>query len=72
MIRTIVTPEQQNISIHLPKEFVGNQVGVIAFIIDELTEQPFTTDKPLTYFASKTVLPKDWLIPEEAKAWQDL
>ncbi len=70
MIRTVVTPEQQNISILLPENFVGKQVEVIAFTIDDTMEQPLTTDKPLTYFASEKVLAKDWSTPEEDKAWQ--
>jgi len=69
MIRTIVKPENQNISIKLPKEFVGKQVEVIAFTVDEASE---IVDKPLTHFASEKVLAKDWLTPEEDLAWQGL
>ncbi len=35
MIRTLITPQQQNISINLPQNYVGKQVEVIAFTIDE-------------------------------------
>jgi len=69
MIRTIVKPENQNISIKLPKEFVGKQVEVIAFTVDEASE---IVDKPLTHLASEKVLAKDWLTPEEDLAWQGL
>lgn len=72
MIRTVVTPQQQNISINVPKNFVGKQVEVIAFTIDEATKEPLALDKPLTHFASEKVLAKDWLTSDEDKAWKDL
>ena len=71
MIRTVVTPQQQNISLHLPENFVGKHVEVIAFTINDINEEPLTAS-PQTYFASEKVLAKDWLTNEEDKAWQDL
>jgi hypothetical protein len=35
MIRTLITPEDQNILIRVPEDFVGKQVEVIAFKLDE-------------------------------------
>jgi hypothetical protein len=72
MIRTVVKPENQNISIKLPKEFVGKQVEVIAFTVEEANQAKEIVDKTLTHFASEKVLAKDWLTPEEDLAWQDL
>lgn len=72
MIRTVVTPDQQNISIKLPAYFVGKQVEVIAFTIEETDDILSVTEEPLTHYASEKVLSKDWLTPEEDKAWQDL
>jgi hypothetical protein len=72
MIRTVVTPEKQNISIHVTESFVGKKVEVIVFTSDEVEQEALTTDKPLTYLASENVLAKDWLSPEEDKAWQHL
>ncbi|GAB2765527.1 hypothetical protein GCM10027275_03650 [Rhabdobacter roseus] len=72
MIRTIVTPDQQNISIKLPQNFVGRQVEVIAFTIDDATEEVLLTDTPMTHLASEKVLAKEWLTTEEDKAWEDL
>jgi hypothetical protein len=68
MIRTVITPEQQNISIN----FVGKQVEVIVFTINDVMEASSAMDKPLTYLASEKVLAKDWLTLEEDAAWQDL
>lgn len=44
MIRTIITPEQQDISIHIPEDYVGKQVEVLLYATDELKE-PKDTDK---------------------------
>ena len=69
MVRTIVIPEKQNISIHLPKQFIGTKVEVIAFSIEE-TEN--CVDKPFTHFASENIFATDWLSAEEDIAWQNL
>ena len=72
MIRTIVTPEHQHISITLPANFVGKQIEVIAYPVDEAIDTDEIPDNLLTYFASEKSLAKDWLSPEEDKAWQNL
>jgi hypothetical protein len=71
MIRKIVKTDNQNISIFLPKEYVGKEVEVIAFTIEEM-EDKATADSPKTHFASEQILAKDWLTPEEDKAWRNL
>lgn len=71
MIRTVLKPDNQNISITLPSDFVGKQVEVIAFTVEEAVGNT-VEDKPVTHFASEKVLAKDWLSPEEDLAWQDL
>ncbi len=35
MVRTVITPIEESISIRLPKSFVGKEVEVIAFTTDE-------------------------------------
>ncbi|MEX8546522.1 MAG: hypothetical protein V5804_02870 [Mucilaginibacter sp.] len=69
MIRTVIKPENQNITINLPDNFIGKQVEVIAFTVEEAEQ---LENQPLTHFASEAVLAKDWLTPEEDLAWQDL
>lgn len=71
MIRTVLTPDNQNVSIHLPKNYVGKKIEVIAFAIEE-TFQQSEKEHILTHFASEKTLGKDWLTPEEDKAWKDL
>jgi hypothetical protein len=72
MIRTVIKPDKQKISIDLPKNFVGKQIEVIAFAIEDANEVSEVIDIPLTHFASEKVLAKDWLSPEEDSVWQDL
>lgn len=72
MIRTLLKPDNQNISIRLPENFVGKQVEVIVFTVEETQQQELTFDKPVGHFASENVLSKDWLSAEEDEAWQDL
>jgi hypothetical protein len=72
MIRTLLVPENQNVSIQLPSSFIGKQVEVIAFTIDEGISETPIKDKPLTHLASQQVLAKEWLTPEEDTAWHNL
>jgi len=69
MIRTVLTPDKEKISIDVPSNFIGKKVEVIAFTIEETLQD---TDIPLTHFASEKVLAKDWLTTEEDNAWRDL
>ena len=72
MIRTIVKPEEQSISIEIPENFIGKQVEIIAFTVEEVGSQVEKTVSIFTHFASEKVLAKDWLTAEEDTAWQDL
>ncbi len=38
MIRTTLVPEQQDISIHIPHNYIGKKIEVLLFASDELTE----------------------------------
>jgi hypothetical protein len=72
MIRTVVTPKNQELSIQIPPNYVGKRVEVIAFTIDEAIDESEKTDKTVTHFAAENLLSKDWLTPEEDTAWQTL
>lgn len=55
MIRTIITPAQQNISIHLPMNFVGKKVEVLLYILEEVEVPPSAATgkkKPSDYAGS--------------------
>ncbi len=45
MIRTIVVPEQQEISVlfHVPQSYIGKEVEIIAFSKGEVTEDTLVT-----------------------------
>ncbi len=72
MVRIVLTPEEQNISIKLPENFIGREVEVIAFTIDDTLDMARETDKTLTHYASEITLAKDWLNAAEDSAWQNL
>lgn len=72
MVRTVVKPEDEMISIKLPQSFVGKEVEVIAFTVEEAKIAPGISDEITTHFASQDVLAKDWLTEDEDLAWQDL
>jgi len=61
MVRTVLTPEEQNISIKLHENFIGREVEAIAFTIDDTLDIERETDKTLTHYASEITLAKDWL-----------
>jgi hypothetical protein len=72
MIRTVITPQKQDVSIRIPQEYIGKQVEVIAFAIDETVLEGEQLDKVQTHFASEKTLAKDWLTKEEDEAWKSL
>ncbi len=69
MIRTVVTPNNEKISIDVPHNYLGKKVEIIAFTVEEANT---IEDKPLTHIASEKILAKDWLTAEEDEAWKDL
>jgi hypothetical protein len=40
MIRTVITPDNQDIHLHVPESYVGKKIEVIAFAIDETEREP--------------------------------
>ena len=47
MIRTIITPENQDISIHIPENYVGKQIEVLMYDMDEVRpSEPENKKKP--------------------------
>jgi hypothetical protein len=40
MIRTVVTPDDQDIYLHIPESYVGKKIEVIAFAVDEAVPEP--------------------------------
>jgi len=47
MVRTTITPENQDISIHIPEDYIGKQIEVLLYRVDELnTQKPMERKKP--------------------------
>jgi len=40
MIRTIITADRNNLILTLPDDFLGKQIEVIAFVIEEAIQKP--------------------------------
>ena len=59
MIRTIITPEKQDISIHLPENYIGKQIEVLLYATDELKEQQSTEKKKPSEFKGALNLSQD-------------
>ena len=53
MIRTVVTPEKQDISIHVPESYIGKQIEVLMYDIDELKQQEAVNQKKASAFRGK-------------------
>jgi len=45
MIRTIIIPEQQDVSIHIPENYIGKQIEVLLYAVDELTQSTVAPNK---------------------------
>jgi hypothetical protein len=45
MIRTIITPQKQDVSIHIPENYIGREIEVLLYAIDELNEEEITKKK---------------------------
>ena len=50
MIRTLLTPLQQDISIHLPQSYVRRPIEVLLFALDEATEEKNKPKKSMSDF----------------------
>jgi hypothetical protein len=53
MIRTVITPENQDPSIHIPESYVGRKVEVLIYAIDELNIEEVPQKKKPSDFRGK-------------------
>lgn len=51
MIRTIITPLNETISFDIPKNYVGKQIEVIAFVKDEIIDKEQNIPKKVSFSA---------------------
>jgi len=59
MIRTVITPEKQDISIHVPESYIGKQIEVLMYDIDELKQQDAPDQKKPSEFRGKLNLTEE-------------
>jgi hypothetical protein len=72
MIRTLITPDSQQILLQIPPQFVGKKVEIIAFTSEEAVTKYTVIEEGPIHFASEAALAKDWLNEKEETAWKDL
>lgn len=56
MVRTTITPENQDISIHIPEDYIGRQIEVLLYAVDELENQKSLRKKKPSDFRGKLKL----------------
>ena len=75
MIRTLITPQQQNISIVVPQSYVGKQIEVLLYAIDELTEEKTKPKKTMADFwgsiSDETAAELHKNVEESRNSWED-
>lgn len=49
MVRTLITPNKEDISIRVPESYIGRTVEVIAFTLDEGKEQTNPAKKEIPF-----------------------
>ncbi|MCB9032685.1 MAG: hypothetical protein H6553_02495 [Chitinophagales bacterium] len=68
MLKTILIPDNNQVILKLPDNFIGKKIEIIAFTVEEA--KTVNDDTLLTHYASEKSLAKDWLTKEEDKAWE--
>ena len=52
MIRTVITPDKNLLSFNIPDKYIGRKMEVIAFAVDESSEDIIYTNKNSKSFAA--------------------
>ncbi len=39
MVRTVITPNKESLELNIPKEYIGRQIEVLIYPVDQLIEQ---------------------------------
>ncbi len=50
MLKTIVTPQQNNINLAIPNNYIGREIEVLVYAKDELEEQKLRPKKTMADF----------------------
>ncbi len=49
MLRTIITAEKNNLILSIPDDFIGKQIEVIAFVLEDAQAQKITLNNTKTF-----------------------
>jgi hypothetical protein len=60
MIRTVITPDKNFLSINIPDKYIGKKMEVIAFAVDEPAEDVIYTTKSRKSFSTIKLNTKDY------------
>ncbi len=55
MIRTVVTPKKNRVSFNIPDKYIGKKMEVIAFAVDESTEDVIYAAKSRKSFSAASI-----------------
>lgn len=55
MIRTVVTPNKNRVSFNIPDKYIGKKMEVIAFAVDESTEDVIYAAKSRKSFSAASI-----------------
>ena len=50
MVRTIITPDNTNVNLSIPSDYVGRKIEVMYYPVDELIEEKPLTPKTMASF----------------------
>ena len=60
MVRTIVTPDKESISIHVPQAYIGKRIEVLLYAIDEVNEIEKSKKKPSDFRGTLNLSEKEY------------
>jgi hypothetical protein len=52
MIRTVITPDKNSLTFNIPDKYIGKKMEIIAFVIDELSDDLIYNSKSSKTFSA--------------------
>jgi hypothetical protein len=65
MIRTVVTPDKNSLSFNIPDKYIGKKLEIIAFAVDEPSEDLIYTTKSCKSFSAVKLKTKGFKFDRE-------
>jgi hypothetical protein len=65
MIRTVVTPDKNSLSFNIPDNYIGKKMEIIAFAVDEPSEDVIYTTKSRKSFSAVKLKTKGFKFDRE-------